>query len=164
MVNKATLLLIMLLALVGCYHTQSYHLEPIEALRQKHPDIANNFISLHRTSVGYIEQITEDNNRFLASMIKGIRKVKNDPEAIEKTLSHYERILAHSPNKDSEWLSLKNRIRSTDAMFYFFYEIPEAKRLGKLEEGTLVIRNGEIVYINLFQDIIDAGLENRDNL
>jgi hypothetical protein len=149
----------LLILLAGCAPEQPQ--SQAELFRKKHPDIARGYLVLAPVSVEYIEHIRPDEQLHLDGVIKNIEKAKGDPTHIDRYLDHLQRLRDGRKTERADWVSLTNRIKSTDSMYYFEYKI---RIVGERydDHGLLILRNGEIIYRSIFGQGFSGGLTEQD--
>jgi len=149
----------LLILLSGC--TRDHSQSEVELFRKKHPDLARGYLVLAPVSVEYIEHIRLDEQVFMDGVIKNLEKAKSDPANIDRYLDYLKRLRDARRTKRADWISLTNRIKSTDSIYYFEYEAyVVSERYG--DYGLLILRNGDVVYRSPFGQSFSGGLTEED--
>lgn len=145
-----------LAAVVGC--SSAHFHDQAELFRAKHPDLAQGYLVLAPVSAEYIEYIRPDEQVLRSAVIVNLERAKRDPARIDRWLEYLTRVEARAQKDRAQWISVTNRIRKTDSMYFFEYHT----RIGDASYGDcglLVLRDGNIVYRSTFS----AGFSGSSN-
>jgi hypothetical protein len=132
------------LALVaGC--TGVFYRNQADWFRAKHSDLAQEYSLLAPVSVEYIEYIRPDEQVPIDGVIHNLERVKTNSAHLDRYLQYLTCVQAAVETDRAQWLSLTNRIRKTDSMYFFKYKKPVGDAYYD-DFGMLVLRDGDIVY------------------